>query len=345
MDKSETDLVGKIGMNLPIGGVALVAMVFLLSEPRTRHQNLLTWREKRRQLDLVGNVVFVPSLTCLFLALSWAGTKYTWNDIHIIVLFVTFAVLLGAFCIDQYIKQDSATIPPRILKNRNVLAGFLFSACTNSFMIVLQYYMPTYFQTVKGISASESAVLMLPIVIGFLVAMLFLGSGISITGHYAPFMLFSSIAMPIGTGLMTLLGVNTHTASLILYSGFVGFAGGIGFQAPQTAVQNTLPAADATMGLAVILFAQSFGPAIFVIVAQTISTSRLSTNLNLDVASIESMGFGELRHHFGSDNVDKAVLGVDKSLSQTWYLAVALACLTVVGSLGMEWRSVKQKRT
>lgn len=325
--------------------MAIVALMFFLSEPRARGQDNLTWKAKLRQMDLLGNLVFIPSLTCLLLALSWAGTKYSWSDGRIISLFVVFAVLLAAFCVDQYIKQDSATIPPRILKNRNVLAGFLFSACTNSVMTVLQYYLPTYFQAVKGVSPSESAVLMLPIVVGFLVAMLLLGGGISLTGHYVPFMLFASITMPIGAGLMTLLRVNTETARLIAYLGLAGFAGGIGFQAPQTAVQNTLPTADATMGLAIILFAQSFGPAVFVIVAQTIFVSRLSTNLGTDVTNIESMGIGDLRNSFGEEKVPMVLLGIDRSISQTWYLAVALASLTVIGSLGMEWRSVKQKRT
>lgn len=322
-----------------------MAMTFFLSEPQARRQETLTWREKLHRLDLIGNLVFIPSLTCLFLALSWAGTKYALHDARIISLFVVFALLLAVFCIDQYIKQESATIPPRVLKNRNVLAGFLFSACTNSVMTVLQYYMPIYFQAVKGSTASKSAVLMLPIVIGFLVAMLILGGGITLTGHYVPFMLFASIALPIGTGLMTLLKVNTDVAHLVAYSGLAGFAGGIGFQAPQTAVQNTLPAADSTMGLATVLFAQGFGPAVFVIVAQSIFVNRLSINLNTDAARIESMGFGDLRHSFGEDNVGKVVIGIDRSLSQTWYLAVVLASLTMIGSLGMEWRTVKQKRT
>lgn len=258
---------------------------------------------------------------------------------------VTFAVLFGVFCVDQYVKQDFATIPPRLLKNRSVLSGFLFSACASSVMNVLQYYMPTYLQAAKGASPSHSALLMLPIILGFLIAMLILGSGISLTGHYVPFMLFASITMPIGSALMTLLKVNTDTVHLIVYTAFAGFAGGIGYQAPQTAVQNTLPATDATMGLAINLFAQSFGPAVFVVVAQTIFTSRLSSNLGIDSASLGSMGFGDLRNSLGKDNVDMVALGVDKSISQTWYLAVGLACLTVVGSLGIEWRSVKQKRT
>lgn len=64
-------------------------------------------------MDLVGNLVLMPSLTGLFLSFSWGGTKYAWNDIHIIGLFIAFALLLG---IDQYIKQVSATIPLRLLK-------------------------------------------------------------------------------------------------------------------------------------------------------------------------------------------------------------------------------------
>ena len=63
-----------------------------------------TWKQKLRQLDLVGNLVFLPSLTCLFTALSWGGTKWSWDSPTIIALFCVFAALLIVFAVDQWVK-------------------------------------------------------------------------------------------------------------------------------------------------------------------------------------------------------------------------------------------------
>lgn len=64
----------------------------------------MTWKQKLKQLDLIGNLVFLPSLTCLFTALSWGGTKWSWNSPTIITLFCIFAVLLIVFAVDQWVK-------------------------------------------------------------------------------------------------------------------------------------------------------------------------------------------------------------------------------------------------
>ena len=282
------------------------------------------------------------------MALSWAGTKYPWNDPIIVALLVVFAILLGVFVVDQYVKQDAATLPPRIIKNRNVLAGAVFIICLNSGVTVVEYYMPTYFQAIRGYSPARSGYMMLPLLIGTFIGMLIQGGGSTIIGYYTPFAIFASILAPIGVGLMTTWTLQTDLAKLIMYSAMVGFAIGIGFQTSQLAVQTALSPSDAPLGLGVIVFAQGFGPALFVSIAQTIFSNRLATNLHhlaphLNVSSIENMGLSELKASVGPENLDKVLLGFHDSLSETWYLPVALCSFTLVGSLALEWRSVKQK--
>lgn len=161
---------------------------------------------------------------------------------------VTFAVLIAAFLYNQRRLGDAAALPPRILKNRSVIAGAIFGLCTNSAINVLEYYLPTYYQIVRGYSPSESGYMMIPIVVGATIGMLLCGSGTSTIGYYTPFMLFSSVAMPIFAGLITTFGVNTSFARLIMYSGVSGFASGVAFNAPITAVQTVLFVEDTHLG-------------------------------------------------------------------------------------------------
>jgi hypothetical protein len=125
-------------------------MFFLFSDPRTRQEDELTITQKIREVDLVSNCLFIPSLTALFLALSWAGTKYPWSDGKVIGLFVVFAVLLAAFVFNQRRRGDSAALPFRVIRSRSVIAGFIFTMCTNSMTNVLEWYLPTYYQVVRS---------------------------------------------------------------------------------------------------------------------------------------------------------------------------------------------------
>lgn len=334
-------------INLPTGALSFAVIAFALKVEQDLPN--LTFRQKIVELDLVGNAVFIPSLTCLFMAFSWAGTAYAWNSGTVIGLLVAFAGLLAVFAYLQYRRGDKATLPGRIVGNRSVLAGALFAACTNSVMSVFEYYLPTYFQTIREYTPAQSGYLMFPCLVGFLIAMVAHGTAVSSLGHYAPLMLFSSATMPIFAGLMTTFTTSTNVGKMVGYSAALGFAGGIGFQGPQSAVQTALPAKDASLGLSVIIFAQSIGPAVSIAIAQTIFLNRLSENLRvlvpgLSPKAVDSLGLSDIKDLVGEANVERALVIFDVSLMQTWYLAVGLACVTMVGSLAMEWRSVKDKK-
>lgn len=99
----------------------------------------------------------------------------------------------------------------------------------------------------------------------------------------------------------------------------------------------------------IILFAEQFGAALFVSAAQNIFQIRLKGNLQmavpqLNATSVESVGLSSLKTLVDPWDMGLVLEAVDKSVAQTWYLAVGLACLTVVGSATMEWKSVKEKQ-
>lgn len=151
-----------------------------------------------------------------------------------------------AFLFNQRRRGDAAALPPRILKNRSIIAGSIFTMCTNSTINVLECYLPTYYQVVREYSPTHSGYMMVPIVIGGTIGMLLCGSATSKIGYYTPLMILSSTLMPIFAGLITTFGVDTSFVRLSLYSGFSGFAYGVGFNAPMSAAQTVLPKEDAS---------------------------------------------------------------------------------------------------
>jgi predicted MFS family arabinose efflux permease len=334
-------------ISVPSGAATLLFLVFFFQDINTPPE--MPWRQKLAHLDLLGNAIFVPALTCLFIALGWAGSKYPWNSPTVIGLFGTFGVLLTVFSVWQYKLGEKAALPPRVLSNRSVMAGALFSACCNAAMNVVEYYLPTYFQSIREYDATRSGFLLFPMIGGFVIGMLTQGFTISASGYYYPSMIVASILMPVFSGLLTTIKIDSELARVLCYSGFYGFAGGIGLQGPQSAVQASLPDSDASIALSIITFSQSFGPAVFVSAAQSIFTNRLTANLQtlapgLNATSIENLGLTDLKGQIGADKLSEVLAGLDKSLMQTWYLAIALGCITMVGSLSVEWKSVKEKK-
>ena len=169
-------------------------------------------------------------------------------------------------------------------------------------------------------------------------------------GYYAPFALLTSVITPVATGLLTTLAVRESLARLICFQALFGFGVAIGFPAPLMAAQTVLSPTDVPIGIACVQFAQYLGPAIFISVAQTIFASRLVADLStyapgVDAHAIENLGLSDLKRFIGDRNLAGALLGYDKAVIQAFYLPLALSCAGIIGSLGMEWRSVKKKRS
>ncbi|RAL07449.1 MDR family MFS transporter [Aspergillus homomorphus CBS 101889] len=334
-------------INLPLGGLSFILILLFFQDPLKTKSTVLPWRVKLKRLDLLGAGLFVPSITFFLLALQWGGTEYAWNNVRVIVLFALSGVLLIAFIWQEKREGDNALLPGRVMRSRSVLAGMWFGLCNNSSLSVFEYYMPTYFQAVRGVSATISGVLCLPIVVGLILSILVGSSLTSAIGYYTPFMIITAVLSPIAAGLLTTLQTEQSLASLICYQALLGVGTGIGFQGPQVAVQTVLPVADAPTGIALIIFAQNFGPAVFVSIAQTIFTGELRTRLgemlpSLGTQSLTQMGFSDIEQHVAPADIPRVIEGYVRALTTAYFLPVGLACCLMVGALGMEWRSVKK---
>lgn len=172
------------GLNLPLGAIALAFIFFGFNSPITNPDESLTISQKLKKLDLFSTVVFVPAITSLLLALQWGGFTYGWGNVRIVVLFVLFGLLIGLFGYRQYKLQEDAMLPPRVLRNRNILAAAWFEACCDSTLAVTEIYIAIYFQGVRGFTAFKSGYLGVPMVIGVSTAALVAGFGTTFVGYY-----------------------------------------------------------------------------------------------------------------------------------------------------------------
>jgi hypothetical protein len=161
-------------------------------------------------------------------------------------------------------------------------------------------------------------------------------------------MIACSALLSVGAGLLTTWDASTGLAKLIIYFAIVGFGAGIGLSVPQLSVQTALAKGEVSLGIAVVLFARNFGPALFMSIAQATFANRLPRNLHqlapqTNFTRIDNLGVNEIKNSFEGKNREAVILGLSESITQVWYLALGLACFSVVGALLTEWHSVKKE--
>jgi hypothetical protein len=117
--------------------------MFVLKLPPTKKQPATIWQQFVR-LDPLGTLFFVPSIVSLLLALQWGGSTYEWGNPRIIALLVVFGVLWFAFAAVQILSPNTATVPPRVITQRSILAGTFFMFAIAGSMLMTIYYLPLW---------------------------------------------------------------------------------------------------------------------------------------------------------------------------------------------------------
>jgi hypothetical protein len=332
-----------------LGAVTAAFIIPFFKVPRRGIKEQLTWQQQLKKFDLEGSILFLPAIICLLLALQWGGSKYEWGSARIIALLVLFVVLITGFLTVQWWKQENATVPPRVFLNRNVWGGALFVAMLGAAFFVMVYFLPIWFQAIKGASATDSGIMNLPAILGLVIFSILAGGAVTALGYYTPFMLVSAVLIPIGSGLLSTLEVDTGSPKWIGYQVIFGAGIGLGMQQALIAVQTVLPDNDVPIGTAIMMFFQTLGGALFISVGQNVFTNQLIKHLSVIVPDLTSefvltVGATEIKNKIDEQFREGVIFAYNLALTETFYVSVATGAMSVVGAAFMEWKSMKGKK-
>ncbi|KAH8799051.1 major facilitator superfamily domain-containing protein [Xylogone sp. PMI_703] len=336
-------------INLPIGAVTVLAIIIFFKPPQRAELANLGWRERVKEFDLYGTMALIPAIICVLLALQWGGTKYSWGNGRIIGLFVVFGVLIVVFIGIQFWKQDSATVPPSMLKRRSIAAAAWFSFSLGTGFFLLVYYLPIWFQAVKGASAVKSGIMNLPMILTMVVVSIISGMGVTAIGYYTPLMIASSFLTAVGIGLMCTFHPDTNHSMWIGYQAITGIGVGLGFQQPLIAVQTVLDISQVPLGTSLVAFVQTLGGALFVSVGQNVFSNRLVQDLakyvpDVDPNIVLNTGATSIQQTISKADLPGVTLAYNNALTRSFLVACIMSALTILGAAAMEWRSVKGKK-
>ncbi|KAJ5191905.1 MFS toxin efflux pump [Penicillium cinerascens] len=336
-------------INLPTAA-APAAMILMLKLPNTALcSNKKSQIERLRELDLLGCFFFAPAVLCLLLALQWGGSTYSWSNARIVAILLLAPLFFVVFCFIQHVKQDSAMLPPRIIKKKVILAGALFSLSLSACRAIVQYYLAIWFQTVRGTTALQSGICTLPMVIAILVSAIGTGPLMSKTGIYTPIMIPAGFLVVAGMGIMTSFSSETPKRLWIPSLILLGIGSGSSVSIPFIAAQAVLGLGDLSAGMALMTFSQDLGEAVFISIAQAIFLNRLSSALQitapeLDPESVIHLGATNLAGKIPSQDVAAVAFSYNLAVRSTFYLAVALAGVLILAALPLQKSPLKVGR-
>ena len=229
------------------------------------------------------------------------------------------------------------------------MAGSFFAFTVGSAFFLFVYYIPIWFQAVQGVSAVNSGIRNLPLLLAVVVTSIISGGLITTFGYYTPFMIFGTVIGSIGAGLLTTWTPSVSTGVWIGYQILFGIGIGAGLQQPLVAVQTVLGIDDVPVGTSVIAFMQTLGGALFVSVGNNVFNNKLVEELvkhlpDVNPAAIISVGSTNLRKALPAEIVPEVILSYNNALTTAYIVATALIAVSILGAAFMEWKSVKGKK-
>ncbi|RKP07837.1 major facilitator superfamily-domain-containing protein [Thamnocephalis sphaerospora] len=265
-------------INLPIGFVTILVTVFLLKLKSPTG----SVREKLGRVDYLGTLLVLGFCITLLLPVNWGGAMYAWNSPLVIALFCVAIALLGGFLFVEYRFAKEPIVPLRLFRTRSVCAICLGSLLFGWAFFSPIYYLPMFFQTVRGSSATASGLELLPFVLPISVMAVVSGTITSRVGGwtYRAFLSGGLALSTIALGLITLYGVETQRALEICAMIMLGAGFGSAVQTSALAGQASVASGDAAIITALNSFAQIIGGAIGLAVEGAVFNNKLSGALS-----------------------------------------------------------------
>ncbi|KAI1193539.1 MFS general substrate transporter [Nemania serpens] len=332
-------------INAPIGGLVVGAVLIFFHLPKAVKPVPASLREKMLQMDPVGVVLLMGAVISFLLAFQYGGITYPFNSSTVIGLLVGFVVIMIVLVIWECFQREYAMLVPRLIRQRSLWAPATFQFFFAGTYFLLLYYLPIYFQSIRGASPIQSGVDNLPLIVTAGVFVLLGGITVSKTGHAAPFMALGAAVMTISIGLLYTLGINTPTRDWVGYQILVGAAASFPFQNCINIIHANVDASDVASVTSILYCFQVLGGAFSVAAAQSAFVNRLIVNLattapGVDPQLLVAIGATQIRSKFPADQLPGIVLAYLTGIKAAFAVGIGMAGVAFFLSLLCPWKRI-----
>jgi EmrB/QacA subfamily drug resistance transporter len=322
-------------VNIPIG----IGVLFVCAASMPKLKATIV----RPVIDYLGIGVIAVASTCLVLMTSWGGTEYPWTSPTIIWLGIGGLVGLGLFVLVES-RAKEPMLPMRLFRNSVFTVCGILSFIVGFSMFGALTFLPTFQQYVQGVSATESGMRMLPMVLGLLITSIVSGTIVGRTGRYKIFPILGGLITALGMFLLSLMDAQTSVLVGSLYLFVLGLGLGLSMQVLTIVVQNTVPYADLGVATSGVTFLRTLGSAFGVALFGTVYSNALASEFaevgpsppGLDPRVLQSpIGVHALLDPFRSE----VIMAYEDALHTVFLVAVPVGLLAAL--IGLTLREVK----
>lgn len=260
-------------VNVPIGIAALIITSSVLRLPFARQDH---------EIDFVGAALLVAGVSTLLLGLVWGGSEYPWGSPVIVGLLVGSVVLTAVFLWWES-RTPEPILPLRLFRGRIFSGGVALSFLLGGAMFGAIVFLPLFLQVATGATATNSGLLLLPLMAGLMTTSILSGRVIAKTGHYRRWPIAGMGIAAFGMYLLSTMEPDTTRVASSLYMLVVGVGLGMVMQVLVLAVQNAADFKDLGVATSSVNFFRSlggsFGVSIFGVLFATLLDDKLAALL------------------------------------------------------------------
>ncbi|MFD3573866.1 MFS transporter [Streptomyces sp. NPDC058644] len=255
--------------NVPFGLVTLLVVSLGLKLPKPT---------AKARLDVLGALLLASASTCLVLLTSWGGTEYEWGSRVILGLAAGAVASVVLFVVAERFAAEPI-IPLRLFRDSVFNVTGLVGVVVGIALFGAASYLPTFLQMVDGASATESGLLMLPMMGGIVGASILSGQLISHTGRYKAYPVVGGILSVIGMWLLSRLEADTPRLHYSIWMAVLGAGVGLVMPVLILAVQNAVRPADLGTATSANNYFRQIGGSVGAAIFGTLFADRLADSL------------------------------------------------------------------
>ena len=312
-------------INIPLGILALFVTSAVLPAGQ---------RRGNPKIDYTGSVVLTAAVTCVVLFTTWGGTEYEWASPTIIGLIVASVLLLGVLAVVER-RAPEPVVPVHLFSRRtfNIASSVSFIIGVSMFGAIS--FLPLFLQVVNGASATNSGLLLLPLMLGLLATSVGAGQVITRTGRYKVFPVLGTALAALAMYLLSTMGTDTSQSTVTIYMVLLGAGIGFSMQTLILATQNSVPLRDLGAATSSVSFFRSMGGSIGVAVFGALFNGFLDERISgLSVPVGEASGFSpESVRSLPPDSLAEVTNAFAESLTAVFLIATPLIAV----AFGLTW--------
>jgi EmrB/QacA subfamily drug resistance transporter len=241
-------------INVPLGALALA-----LSNSALKR---LPRHERPHRLDLIGAGLMIVATVTLLLALSWGGAEYPWASTEVLGLVAISAVAWVLF-VWRLLTAADPFVPLPVMFHPVVAAATASNFFAVGTSVALTIYIPIYFETALGLSASQSGLALIAFVGGSVTGAQIAARVMAIATHYKRTPVIGLAVATVGMAALA-FGPLLPLSELEVLLLATGIGLGTIFPVTTVSMQNAVPLHQLGTATASFNFFRSLGSAIFV---------------------------------------------------------------------------------